>query len=170
MFECYFFKVSYFNYLTSFYPSLLTFISNFNFKISNPLIFQNSIPYFFNKFVIKNFQSMWQNFNSFFYRFSKNFESMQKFFSTILHTVKFFSSINQKFRINVICRGFFLFSSFFLLEFTDLHSVEILLEVSLPFGVSKFKAEASWKVGGPLSLRLQSGNESVISTLASNFP
>lgn len=113
MFECYFFKVSYFNYLTFFYPSLLTFISNFNFKISNPLIFQNSILYFFNKFVIKNFQSMWQNFNSFFYRFSKNFESMQKFFSTILHTVKFFSSINQKFRINVICRGFFLFSSFF---------------------------------------------------------
>lgn len=64
----------------------------------------------------------------------------------------------------------FFFPLFFLLEFTDLHSVEILLEVSLPLGVSKFKAEASWKVGGPLSLRLQSGNESVISTLASNFP
>lgn len=97
---------------------------------------------------------------------------MQRFFPTTLFTVKFLSSINQKFRIDVVCKGFSFLPSFFffLLEFTDLHSVEILLEVSLPLGVSKFKAEASWKVGGPPSLRLQSGNESVISTLASNFP
>lgn len=86
MFECYFFKVSYFNYLTSFYPSLLTFISNFNFKISNPLIFQNSIPYFFNKFVIKNFQSMWQNFNSFLYRFEKFWIDAKIFLHNLTHS------------------------------------------------------------------------------------
>lgn len=130
--------------LTSFYPFLH--------------LFQNSIPYFYNKFVIKKFPIHVKFQNFFSYRFSKNFESMQRFFSAILlDKPENFGSV----LFAEVSFFFLLLFFFFLLEFVDLHSVEILLEVSLPLGVSKFKAEASWKVGGPLpstSKRKRVGN------------
>lgn len=138
--------------LTSFYPFLH--------------LFQNSISYFYNKFVIKKFPIHVKFQNFFSYRFSKNFESMQRFFSAILlDKPENFGSVL-----------FAEVSFFFLLLFFFFYS-NLSICIALKFCwkcrcLSAFQSSKPRHLGklAVPSLRLQSGNESVISTLPSNFP